>query len=242
MIEFIKTTLKSNRLGQAIYPALNKLYRLYSVPARRRKLRKYGYKLLDELFTISEKERIGLFPLFGSLLGFERDGGFIAWDDDIDVGIIDEGDNVKRCVRILVEKYGYEFYHGLKYDGKLAEFTLKRMNITIDFFPMHHENGGLMTKAFYWEENCNYDNPYANSTYYMRHPMIERLVPMMINGVKIMVPENKEAVLVAEFGSDWRKPDPGFSEKTLPTCIPKDGFGYAITEDEFMNLVGLKNN
>ena len=78
MIEFIKTTLKSNRLGQAIYPALNKLYRLYSVPARRRKLRKYGYKLLDELFTISEKERIGLFPLFGSLLGFERDGGFIA--------------------------------------------------------------------------------------------------------------------------------------------------------------------
>ena len=89
MIELIKKALKSNALGRSVYPVLNKAYRLYSVPARRKRLQRSGYDVLKVIFEISEKESLALFPVYGSLLGFIRDKGFIKWDDDVDLWIKD---------------------------------------------------------------------------------------------------------------------------------------------------------
>jgi len=45
-------------------------------------------KLLNEYWDIAERLKIKTFLLYGSCLGFVRDGGYIIGDNDIDVGIL----------------------------------------------------------------------------------------------------------------------------------------------------------
>lgn len=236
MIEQIKKTLKSNVLGRSIYPALHKVYRLYSVPARRRRLQRNGYDVLKTLFEISEKETLGLFPVYGSLLGFIRDKGFIKWDDDIDIGFVAEKGVQSKIVKTLFA-HGFVFYSGQKYHGELVEFTLKYKKITIDFFPLKKSDNSLLAQAFYWKEDVEYDEVNANSTYYMRHPFISTLEPRTIHNVKVMIPQNWQEVLIAEFGEKWAVPDPNFNEMNLPSFVNLDDFGYAVDESEFCSLM-----
>lgn len=236
MIELIKKALKSNALGRSVYPVLNKMYRLYSVPARRNRLQRHGYDVLKIIFDISEKEALGLFPVYGSLLGFIRDKGFIKWDDDIDLGFVaDKGQQSKIIKTLLV--HGFDFYSAQKYHGELVEFTLKYKKITIDFFPLQKAADSLLAQAFYWKETVAYDSVKANSTYYMRHPLISTLVPCIIHNVEIMIPQNWEEVLIAEFGEKWTIPDPDFNEMNLPSFVNVDDFGYSVDESEFYSLL-----
>lgn len=46
-------------------------------------------RLLNEFFNISERLNIDTFLLYGTCLGFVRDGGYIPGDNDIDVGVLD---------------------------------------------------------------------------------------------------------------------------------------------------------
>lgn len=237
MIELIKKILKSNSLGRIIYPTLNKVYRLYSVPKRRRRLQREGYNVLKTLFLLSEENSLGLFPVYGTLLGFMRDNGFIKWDDDIDLGFVDDDGKLQSKIIKTLLKHGFEFYSGQKYHDKLAEFTLKYKNITIDFFPLHSSSDSLLAQAFYWRDNVTYDSPAANSTYYMRHPLISELTPLIVHDVSVVIPQNWEEVLKAEFGEKWAIPDPNFNEMKLPSFVNLDDFGYAINEQEFLQLI-----
>jgi len=45
--------------------------------------------LLNEYFDIAERLEINTFLLYGTCLGFVRDGGYIPDDNDIDVGVLD---------------------------------------------------------------------------------------------------------------------------------------------------------
>jgi len=237
IIVLVANILKCTRVGRAIYPMMSKVWHVYADPARRRRLQKNGYSLLQEIFEISKKEDLKIFPLYGTLLGFEREGGFISWDDDIDLGFVDKDDSLKKIIDVFVNKYHFKFYHAIKYHERIAEFTLIHKNITIDFFPLHKEDDSLMAKAFYWREDFEYDAQNANSAYYMRHPIINALETMTVHNVEIMVPANRLEVIKAEFGESWMVPDSGFSEMNLPTFIGKDDYGYSVDESEFWSLL-----
>ena len=45
-------------------------------------------ELMDELDRVCREQGITYFLAYGSLLGAVRHGGFIPWDDDIDVGML----------------------------------------------------------------------------------------------------------------------------------------------------------
>ncbi len=51
-------------------------------------IQKADFLLLDKVSEICDKLGIGYFICGGSMLGYMRHGGFIPWDDDIDVGML----------------------------------------------------------------------------------------------------------------------------------------------------------
>lgn len=51
-------------------------------------IQKADFLLLDKISEICDKLGIGYFICGGSMLGYMRHGGFIPWDDDIDIGML----------------------------------------------------------------------------------------------------------------------------------------------------------
>lgn len=235
MIEIIKSILKANALGRVIYPFLNKIYRLYSVPARRRNLQKHGYNVLEELLKIASEEGIQVVPIFGTMLGFVRDKGFIAHDDDIDIAIL-PGLSPKEVARVFIEKYGYKFRHGLAYHGECTEFTLQhKSGLTIDFFFMFDTGEYLQTAGYYWYPEQNYTDTRQNNVIWIKHDYFDEFTNIHIHGVEINLPNNYESWLYSSYGPDWRTPDPSFSDENgMPGYMPAEDYGYAHNYEELI--------
>jgi lipopolysaccharide cholinephosphotransferase len=56
------------------------------------KIQKKELSMLLHLISILDKHKISFFLIYGSLLGSIRHGGFIPWDDDIDIGLTAEAE------------------------------------------------------------------------------------------------------------------------------------------------------
>ena len=54
------------------------------------RLHKLQLEMLCDLDSICKKYDLKYFAVFGTALGAVRHGGFIPWDDDIDVGMLRE--------------------------------------------------------------------------------------------------------------------------------------------------------
>lgn len=235
MIELIKKILKSNSLGKAVYPYLNKTYRIYSVRARRRRLQAHGLEVLEELVDINLKHNIGIVPAYGTLLGFVRDGGFMKHDDDIDLAVL-PGLSVTEVLEIFIGKYGYKYRHGLAYHGECTEFTLEhKSGLTIDFFMMVDSGADLLSSVYFWKNDANYTDVRQNNLKWVKHPYVTGLRNFNLNGVEVKIPANSEDWLYNEFGNGWKVPDPNFSDAHQPGKLLVDDYGYATTYEEIMN-------
>lgn len=91
------------------------------------KIPKIADKLLNEYWDIAEDLNIKTFLIYGTCLGFVRDGGYIERDNDIDVGILGEiGElEIKLTENGFVKKRKWPptNYHFLKYNVLLDIFT-----------------------------------------------------------------------------------------------------------------------
>ncbi len=115
-------------------------------------LKRYQQVLLrmaEDIISVCEEKKIFYQLSGGTVLGAVRHGGFIPWDDDIDLNILSK--DVGRLANALTEKYGDKYYIQNCYDkeygnaigkvrlrGSVArgrdDFDLKECGFAIDLF------------------------------------------------------------------------------------------------------------
>ena len=180
MKELIQKCLKSCVVGRLIYEPLHKLYRLYSVPARRRRLQKCGKEVLAYLFTTFEKHGIPGYAACGTMLGFVRDGGFMLHDDDIDVAVLPGEWSPARVLKTMLSE-NFEYVFGFMYDDKLSEFKLRYKGVPIDFFFYEDDGEHFNSHVYYYLPDVNYPNASANTVIeYDGHTSINELLEVLI--------------------------------------------------------------
>lgn len=225
MIAIIKKFLKSFRLGQVIYPTLNKVYRWYSVPARRRNMKRNGYKVLDEVYEISIKHNLKCFAVFGSLLGYIREDGFIPHDCDLDFGVL-PGTTPAMLTKLFVEEYGFKFLHAFSYHGEVTEVTLQKDGVPMDFIFYKVDESKSWCTVYHWSPDAKYTDPRQNSVKHVNQAKVTELTTIKVHGARVFVPVNYEEMLRSEFGDGWRTPDPSFKPSQQPGNVYVDDFGY----------------
>ena len=76
--------------------------------------------ILEEVDRICRKHEIPYWLDGGSLLGAVRHGGFIPWDDDIDLGMRLEDHRLSQCAEAMGEKTDERHIHRLLHPAQPA--------------------------------------------------------------------------------------------------------------------------
>lgn len=235
MINEFKKFMKSSALGRALYSPIGYCYRkFYKDPQRRRKLKETGWNNLQYIYKIAEKEGFQVMPIFGTLLGFVRDGGFMPHDNDIDLGVL-QGKTAKEVVQLLVEKYGFQFNQGLAYHGVVTEFSVIYKGLSMDFFFLENHDDVTRTTSYYWKPEGNYTDPRQNNVKYIERKQINELKPFKVGGVEVQIPLDAEGELEAIYGNGWKVPDPNFTDSGNNKVVHVSDFGYAVTYKDIIN-------
>lgn len=232
MKEVVKKALKSCAIGRLVYEPMHKLYQLYSIPHRKRMLRKYGRDVLAHVADVLEKHNIPAFAAYGTLLGFVRDNGFLPHDDDIDLGVLPGEWTPQRLLKVLLEEEeGFEFLFAFSYRGRVTEFKLQYGQVPIDFFFYEDDGKKFFAGSYHYFPNVAYPAPNANSAQRVCEPRIEALDKFRVYGIDFPVPSNTEHVLECLYGN-WRVPDTHWNDSKHPGIEDLPGFAYSISKEE----------
>ena len=112
------------------------------------------YEALCEVDQILRNNNIPYYLLAGSTLGAIRHGGFIPWDDDIDIGVYRA--DYKKVVELIrnniSDKYTFEDCYTTanfpRFFGKVI--YRKNMRGCIDFFPLVVTSNNILGRRIQW--------------------------------------------------------------------------------------------
>lgn len=127
-----------------------------------RKMRKNGLEMLqmaDQAFT---SMGVQAFLTFGTLLGAYRDKGFIAYDPDVDLGVIDR--NLPKNMYEVMAKHGFQLckQNIISETNQVIEDTYIYKGIHLDVFHYFEEGGDFYTLVAQLHETKDWKE--ANAT------------------------------------------------------------------------------
>ena len=112
-----------------------------------RKLQDAEFDMLKMLINICKKYDLQYYIIGGTLLGAIRHGGFIPWDDDIDIAMPRK--DYEKLINILKEELKPPFkYRHYSVDDKYREYCLKIINANIICY--ENKNDVERSKTFLW--------------------------------------------------------------------------------------------
>lgn len=236
MLEIIKAVLRWGPL-KCLYEPVHKLYRLYSVPHRQRLLRRRGPEVLGDLAKIFKRHSIPAFAAYGTLLGFIREKGFIAHDEDMDFGVMPNTMTPQELLHILLEKEeGFEVRFIYKYRERVSEFKVAYKGIPMDFFFFDRSGEHFLSHLLFYIPGRKYAEPNANTIREVTFAAVDKLKNVNVLGVEFPIPENEVEVLESLYGSSWRVPDKKWNDGKRPHIAESKELGYLITLDEAYRL------
>jgi phosphorylcholine metabolism protein LicD len=132
-------------------------------------------------------------PIFGTLLGFVREGDFIKNDYDIDLMIY--GKDRIALIDLIPEfaKYGMMFTR----KSEPWVYTFQYKSVSCDFYTIERAS---------WPYNYRYCRIVEN---YIQKSFFEKVEKIEVFGIQVNVPANPENLLEYMYGKNWRTPQKG---------------------------------
>lgn len=121
-----------------------------------RKVQLGALKVLVAVTSLLEREKIPYFLHGGTLLGACRHGGFIPWDDDIDIGVMRDG--YDRLLEILKDTRSAHFSHQSVFRETFLKIIHNQTLSEIDIFPFEKDADGNLYKYYPDEYHWNAKN------------------------------------------------------------------------------------
>ena len=177
-------------------------------------------KLLRDVHQVLDGMGKKHFLIDGTLLGYYREGGFIAHDTDMDIGVFFEEWTPMQIFKLTTE-LGNRYItlkHQLGDFDKYFEVSYRRDGIKIDLFFYRRQGPWRIFHAFL---NAGRNLPEDVITYEYPAELIEEMAEVEFVGEKIMAPKNIGGVLVAKYGPDWHVPVTDWDWKYGPKNVRK---------------------
>lgn len=207
MVKKLRLFLRENKLlRKTIYPFVFWLM-TDVLKWKQHLIKKYGYQAVDLIHQAAVEVEMPYFPDCGTLLGFVRDGGFIAHDADMDFSMMPDNGRVAVFFETL-EKKGFYFERYITIDGKLREFTMRYREISIDFFQRRYGDD----KSWFYVLGENEGDYYQCG----KKVVPKGFMPFVVHGVTTRIPTNYDEMLSAMYGN-WHVKIKDWDDKMSPS-------------------------
>ena len=170
----------------------NSSFKMFSNANGFNKHKNVAINLLTDIINILDKFNIDYFLISGTLLGFQRHGDFIPWDDDIDIIVSDDfylkyneiiASINKNHIFFSRNKYVYKFSYS---DKLISHCDNKYYWPFVDIFTFYKSENSLDFFNKKWNINEFYP-----------------IKKMLFNGIIVNVPFNPDYFLKINYGDDY---------------------------------------
>ena len=235
MKAIIKKILKSTGpIGRWLYPKVQKIFQIYAIPAKRKRLQKNGDAVIQKLHATFAQANIPYFLDYGTLLGLFRDQRFIPNDTDIDITIPPVGVASATVLKCLLNN-GFTFVHAFRYENNIVEFTVLWEKVTVDVFFCEKAGTQMYTHEVFWEGTRSYLNERMNSIRRYYFPLVENVKTVTVRGYEACFPMDEVSVLEAEYGKGWKVPDPTWSNLTGRKWTLLESFAERVSSKDVLS-------
>ena len=211
MRDFIVKILLTFGLYRPIIKIINQIKFKQQV----RKMRKNGLEMLCMADKAFNSMGVKAFLSFGTLLGAYRDKGFIAYDPDVDLGVLDA--NLPENMIEVMAKYGFHLHkqNFIQTTGKVIEDTYIYKGIHLDVFHYFEENNDFYTLVAQLHETKDWKEANANDGFPCEKvPVVKtdfHRQPFM--GIEVYMPINTHEWLVDMYSETYMTPIKNWSEE-----------------------------
>ena len=202
-------------LSCGLYRPMIKIINQIKFKQQVRKMRKNGLEMLCMADKAFNSMGVKAFLSFGTLLGAYRDKGFIAYDPDVDLGVLDA--NLPENMIEVMAKYGFQLHkqNHIPSTGKVIEDTYIYKGIHLDVFHYFEEDNDYYTLVAQLHETKDWKEANASDgfpcekvsvikTDFHRQPFL---------GIEVYMPIKTHEWLVDMYSETYMTPIKNWSEE-----------------------------
>jgi len=163
------------------------------------------------LSNILNENNLLFMPMFGTLLGFIRDHGFIKNDYDIDIMIFEK--DIQKLIDLIpaFHKVGIDITR----KSEPWVYTFKYKSACCDFYTIRKAP---------WPYNLRYCRIVGN---YIQKSFFEHTQKAEVFGIQVDVPKRPEVLIEYMYGKNWRIPQKGQAKTQTNALIHINAYRFA---------------